>query len=155
MSGGNPMTTQHSSERLAFNDSAAAPAQHVRAQLAQAESGQWGYRGLLAFTAVLLLRPQDQIGGLAWLHPAQICGVFGNPNDLALNMVTFMPLAIVIAMTPCFNSGRRLLAAGIAALMLATVFFTKSRGGAIGLFVMFTVLLFLGRRTRLAIIGAT
>jgi O-antigen ligase len=264
-------------ERLAFNygpgivpgqplADAASPedATQTFATAAYAEPRDWGYIGLLAFTAVLLLRPQDQIPGLASLHLAEICavigigpmllhrfarrlpvfritpetlgllgfgavilatapfsiwpggafelffdsylkivivfvlmmntlttpkrleqltwlillccgyiafravfdyargvnlveggrvggavgGIFGNPNDLALNMVTFMPAALMVALTRRHSTLRRLTAAGIAALMLATVVFTKSRGGALGLGAMLLAFLFLGRRIR-------
>jgi O-antigen ligase len=264
-------------ERLAFNDRPATVPGEQRVEAASAadrsrplaiaqDAGErdWGYIGLLAFTAVLLLRPQDQIPGLTSLHLAEICaligigsmllhrvscrlpmfrvipetvgligfglvmlatapfsiwpggavdlffdsylkivivfilmmntlttprrleqltwvillccgyiafravfdyargmnlvedgrvagavsGIFGNPNDLALNMVTFMPAALMVALTPRHAPVRRLTAAGIAAMMLATVVFTKSRGGALGLGAMLTAMLFLGRRIR-------
>lgn len=63
-------------ERLAFNDRrggrwgssiAGVPLPSNRvptfATAAFAEARDWGYVGLFAFTAVLLLRPQDQIPG--------------------------------------------------------------------------------------------
>jgi O-antigen ligase len=265
-----------SDERLAFNyapdairgqqpaHEAAPGATAPHASARSAGRRDWGYIGLFAFTAVLLLRPQDQISGLASLHLAQICGVlgvgamvlqrftqrlplfrvtpeivglaalgfvilatapfsiwpggalqvlfdsylkivvvfillvstttnpkrleqmtwlillacgyiafravfdyargvnlvedgrvagavggiFGNPNDLALNMVTFMPAALMVALTPRGSAFRRMSAAGIAALMLATVVFTKSRGGAIGLAAMLVTFLFLGRKLK-------
>ena len=264
-------------ERLAFNsgpkrvpgqraiDAALArDAEPTFATAPYAEPRDWGYAGLLAFTAVLLLRPQDQVSGLAPLHIAEICafigigpmllhrfarrlpvfrvtpetmglvgfgvvilatapfsiwpggafelffdsylkivivfvlmmntlttpkrldqltwlivcccgyiaaravfdyarginlveggrvagavsGMFGNPNDLALNMVTFMPAALMVALTRRHSTLRRLTAAAIAALMLATVVFTKSRGGALGMGVMLAAVLFLGRKVR-------
>jgi O-antigen ligase len=263
-------------ERLAFNDGpGTVPAQQLVEALAAdasptfatapyAEPRDWGYIGLLAFTTVLLLRPQDQIPGLTSLHLAEICafigigpmllhrfarrlpvfritpetlglicfglvilatapfsiwpggafelffdsylkivivfvlmmntlttprrleqltwlilmccgyiafravfdyargvnlveggrvagavsGIFGNPNDLALNMVTFMPAALMVALTRRYSALRRLAAAGIAALMLATVVFTRSRGGALGMGAMLTAMLFLGRKIR-------
>ena len=264
-------------ERLAFNDgpgtvppqqlfdaALAADASPTFATAQYAEPRDWGYIGLLAFTAVLLLRPQDQIPGLTSLHLAEICafigigpmllhrfaqrlpvfritpetlglicfglvilvtapfsiwpggafelffdsylkivivfvlmmntlttprrveqltwlilmccgyiafravfdyargvnlveggrvagavsGIFGNPNDLALNMVTFMPAGLMVALTPRYSVVRRLTAAGIVALMLATVVFTKSRGGALGMGAMLTAMLFLGRKIR-------
>jgi O-antigen ligase len=270
------MRTVLSNERLAFNygpgtvpskrmiDAAvASEARPTFATALFAEPRDWGYVGLLAFTAVLLLRPQEQIHGLASLHIAEICafigigpmllhrfarqlpvfrvtpetmglvcvlfvilatapfsvwpggalevsfeylkivivfvlmmntlttpkrldqltwlillscgyiafravfdyargvnleedgrvagavgGIFGNPNDLALNMVTFMPVALMVALTARHSTIRRLTAAGIAALMLATVVFTKSRGGALGLGAMLVAVLFLGRKVR-------
>jgi O-antigen ligase len=268
--------THFTNERLAFNfgggtvpgqrliDAAlAAEAKPTFATSAFAEPRDWGYMGLLAFTAALLLRPQDQFPALNAVHLAEICaiigigpmllhrftrqlpvfrvtpetmgllalgvvmlatapfsiwpggvvpvffdyakivivfvlmmntlttpkrlerltwliimccgyiaaravfdyarginlveggrvagavgGIFGNPNDLALNMVTFIPAALMVALTPRHSAMRRLTAAGIAALMLATIVFTKSRSGAVGLGVMLLAMIFLGRRIR-------
>jgi O-antigen ligase len=266
-----------STERLAFNcgpgrvpgqrtidDAMARDLKPTFATATYSEPRDWGYVGLIAFTAVLLLRPQDHVPGLASLHVAEICalvgigpmlfhrftkglplfrvtaetlgllllglvilatvpfsiwpggalevffdsylkivvvfvlmlntlttpkrldqltwlivcccgyiafraafdyatgvklveggrvtgavgGIFGNPNDLALNMVTFMPAALMVALTDGHSRFRRLTAAGIAALMLATVVFTKSRGGAIGLGVTLLAVMFLGRKVR-------
>lgn len=75
-------------------------------------------------------------------------GIFGNPNDLAMNMVTFMPAAMVIALSRRFSNLKRLVAALATALMLATVVFTKSRGGFLGLAVMLLALVMLGRKVR-------
>lgn len=75
-------------------------------------------------------------------------GIFGNPNDLAMNMVTFMPAAILFALSRRYTPARRLTAAGAAVLMLAVVVLTKSRGGAIGLVAMLAAVVFLGRRVR-------
>jgi O-antigen ligase len=264
-------------ERLAFNYASAvvpadAPYQEpVSAAAAMplaakpaVESSRWAYLGALAFTAVLLLRPQDQIPGLDALHLAQMCaafaiaallisrfarrlplvrmtpeivalgalglvilatapfsiwpggvvslfadsylkivvifvllistlttpkrldqftwlilmccgyisfracfdyarginlvengrvagavsGIFGNPNDLALNMVTFMPLALMVALSPRHSAVRRLSAAAIAAMMLATIIFTKSRAGVLGLGIMLLAFMVLGRKFR-------
>ena len=79
-----------SSERLAFNyGPGTVPGQRVIeaavaalpsptfATASYAEPRDWGYVGLLAFTAVLLLRPQDQIPGLTSLHLAEICAFVG------------------------------------------------------------------------------
>jgi O-antigen ligase len=75
-------------------------------------------------------------------------GIFGNPNDLAMNMVTFAPVAAVVAVSRWQPRWRRLSAALIVVLMLATVVFSKSRGGGIGLLIMLCALLFLGRKVR-------
>jgi len=264
-------------ERLAFNDRrrgrwgssiAGIPLASNQvptfATAAYAEPRDWGYVGLFAFTAVLLLRPQDQVPGLTALHLAEVCvligigpmvlhriahrlpafkvnaetialflfgmvmiagvptsvwpsgalgefsdkylkivivfllmmntlttparldrlmwlillcvgviaaksivnyaqginlveggrlagpigGIFGNPNDLALNMVTFLPLAGVIALSKHRPTWRRLVAVGIAGLMVATIVLTRSRGGALGLAVALVALMFLGRKVR-------
>jgi putative inorganic carbon (hco3(-)) transporter len=264
-------------ERLAFNLGAgtvpsrtaveaaiAAGAKPTFATVQRAEPREWGYVGLLAFTAVLLLRPQDQIPALQGVPVAEICaicglapmllhrfanrlpmfrvtpellglvafgcvivgtapfsvwpggalevftgsyfkillvfvlmmntlttpkrleqltwlillcfgyiaalavfnyargvrlveggrlagpvgGFLGNPNDLALNMVTFMPLAAVVALGRHQPALKRLISIAIAALMLAVVVFTKSRGGALGLVLMLTALVLIGRTVR-------
>ena len=268
---------QASRERLAFNygpgsvpsrqmieAAIASEAEPTFATSTYAEPRDWGYAGLFAFTAVLLLRPQDQLPGQPPLHLAEICaligigpmllhrfarrlpvfritpetvgvvslglvilmtapfsvwpggafgqftdafvkvvivfvlmmntlttpqrierltwlivlcvgyiaargvfdyarginmvengrlkgavsGMFGNPNDLALNMVTWMPVAAIIAMSRLQPAWRRLVAAGVVVLMLATVVFTKSRGGALGLGVMLVALVLLGGKVR-------
>jgi O-antigen ligase len=236
----------------------------TRAESSPTRSRDWAYLGLLGFTAVLLLRPQDHVRALAVLHLAQVCafvglgamfaararrhltlvplipetagllcfgfvmlatvpfsiwpggalgvfadsyikvvmvfvlmvntlttpkrleqilwlilvccgyvafravfdyargvhlvengrvagavsGIFGNPNDLALNMVTFLPAALMIALTRRYSAVRRLAAAGFVVLMLATVVFTKSRAGVLGLGVMLAAFLSLSRRIR-------
>jgi O-antigen ligase len=228
---------------------------------AYAEPRDWGYAGLLAFTWVLLFRPQDQIPGLNSLHVAELCavigvgpmllhrfarrlpmfrvtpetiglmvfgavilvtapfsvwpggavatftdeyvkvllvfvlmmntlttpkrleqvmtlillcigyvafrgvidyarganllegnrltgaiaGIYDNPNDLALAMVTFLPFAAVTAISRRQPTLKRLTAAGIIALMLATIVFTKSRGGMLGLAAVIIALVFFGR----------
>jgi O-antigen ligase len=231
---------------------------------AAAEPRDWGYVGLLAFTTVLLLRPQDRVPSLTSLHIAEICallgigpmllhrlarrlpvfrvtpetmglvvfgaiiiatapfsvwpggaigvftdnylkivivfilmmntltttarleqvtwlilfctgivaalgvwnyatgtnliengrlagpvgGIFGNPNDLAMNMVTFLPPTLVIAISRRYPTGRRMTASVIAALMLATIVFTKSRGGLLGLGAAIAALAIMGRWVR-------
>jgi O-antigen ligase len=77
-----------------------------------------------------------------------VSGIFGNPNDLAMNMVTFLPAAAVIAMSRGIGRSRRLIAALASALMVATIVFTKSRGGFLGLAVALITLVCLGRRVR-------
>jgi O-antigen ligase len=77
-----------------------------------------------------------------------VSGIFGNPNDLAMNMVTFMPAAIVVALTARHTMLRRAVAAGIALLMLATIVLTQSRAGVIGFASMVVVLVLLGRNVR-------
>jgi O-antigen ligase len=66
-------------------------------------------------------------------------GMFGNPNDLALNMVAVLPLAASIALRPG-TTFRRLFAAGSVMLMLAAVVASHSRSGSVGLVMMMLVL---------------
>ena len=75
-------------------------------------------------------------------------GIFGNPNDLAMNMTSFLPAAIVIALSGRQPAGKRLVAALIAMLMVATIVFTKSRGGALGIVAALGALALLGRWMR-------
>jgi len=75
-------------------------------------------------------------------------GIFGNPNDLAMNMTSFLPAAIVIALSARQPSGRRLVAALTAALMVATIVFTKSRGGLLGIVAALGAIALLGRWMR-------
>jgi putative inorganic carbon (HCO3(-)) transporter len=75
-------------------------------------------------------------------------GIFGNPNDLAMNMVTFLPATVVVAMSRRHSTGRRMTAVAIALLMLATIVFTKSRGGLLGLCAAVLALAMLGRWVR-------
>jgi O-antigen ligase len=78
------------------------------------------------------------------LH-GSISGLMGNPNDLAMNMVTFLPLAAMIAIA----RGRpltRAIAALIAVLMAATIVFTKSRAGLLGLAAAMAIMIYEGRK---------
>jgi O-antigen ligase len=77
-----------------------------------------------------------------------IGGIFGNPNDLALNMVTFVPIASVIAMSRRYPLWRRGIAGFIVVMMMATIVFTKSRGGVVGLCAMLVAFVLLGQKVR-------
>jgi O-antigen ligase len=77
-----------------------------------------------------------------------VSGIFGNPNDLALNMVCMLPLAALAALSRRYTFFWRAIAAVAAVLMIATVLFTKSRGGALGLGVVIVALLFTSRAVR-------
>lgn len=65
-------------------------------------------------------------------------GIMGNPNDLATNMVAFLPLA---AFTVLRRSSvlKRATAVGCAVLMLAAAIASGSRGGFLGMIVMIAV----------------
>ena len=128
-----------SNERLAFNDRpGTVPAQHlVDAAIAAAarptfataplaEPRDWGYLGLLAFTAVLLLRPQDQVPGLTSLHLAEICAVVGIGPMLLHRFARRLP---VFRITP---ETLGLISFGL--VILATAPFSIWPGGAFELF---------------------
>ena len=81
-------------------------------------------------------------------------GLFGNPNDMALHLVTIIPIAMAL----CFATRRpirRVLYGGTALLMLAAVVLTFSRGGFIGLLVASAFLAWkIGHRHRFTIVIA-
>jgi O-antigen ligase len=74
-------------------------------------------------------------------------GLFGNPNDMALNMVAFLPLAMIRALGRVRPLLRFALCIGVPALC-AAIIFSKSRGGTLGLIAMIVVLLYQIRRVR-------
>jgi O-antigen ligase len=74
-------------------------------------------------------------------------GMMGNPNDLAMNMVTFLPFAAFAALA----RGPRLpraFAALVSLLMVATLLFTKSRAGFLALAVTGLLIVIQARRIR-------
>jgi putative inorganic carbon (hco3(-)) transporter len=94
----------------------------------------FGYVSLLAWRDYALgrnLYDGHRVGGAAG-------GFFENPNDLALNIVTFLPLAIMYVKRPG-PAFKRLLSAAIVLLMLGALVFTKSRSGLVGAVAMFAV----------------
>ncbi|HEX6464938.1 MAG TPA: O-antigen ligase family protein [Vicinamibacterales bacterium] len=74
-------------------------------------------------------------------------GIMGNPNDLALNMVAFLPLAAFSAMRPV-SWPKRLVAAGCAFCMMGAIVASGSRGGFLGLVAMVVVVAAFGIRQR-------
>jgi O-antigen ligase len=74
-------------------------------------------------------------------------GLVGNPNDLAMNMVVFLPFAAFGAIAPG-NRLARLAAGLVVLLMVATCVFTKSRGGFLGLAVVALLVIVQARRIR-------
>ncbi len=82
-------------------------------------------------------------------------GIFGNSNDMALYLVTMVPLAIALL----FGTRgvlRKILYGASAALMIAAITLTFSRGGFLGLLVSLGVLSWkLGRRHRMTILLLT
>lgn len=79
-----------------------------------------------------------------------IGGMFANPNDMSLHLITVMPIAIALGL----GARNVILKAAYwctAALMIAAVTVTYSRGGFLGLIAVVVVLTWkLGRRNRLA-----
>src|SRR5215203_1679616 len=77
-------------------------------------------------------------------------GIMGNPNDLALNMVVFLPFALAAAFKPG-PAPRRLVAALCTGVMMTTIVLTKSRGGFVGLAAMLVMLVAGSVRVRPAV----
>jgi O-antigen ligase len=71
-------------------------------------------------------------------------GFFENPNDLALNLAAFLPLAMMYVKRPG-PALKRLVCAGICLLMMVALVFTKSRGGFLGFIAMMVVFLLVSR----------
>lgn len=71
-------------------------------------------------------------------------GFFQNPNDLALNLASFLPLAMINVRRPG-PLAWRLLCAGISLLMLVVVVLTQSRSGAIGTVAMLLAFVIVAR----------
>ena len=94
----------------------------------------------------------DYLRGLNLVEGGRLAGpvggIFGNPNDLALNLVALLPLALVTAFARRNRVSWRLIGAMAALVMMAAIVFTKSRGGMIGLAVMALTLVTLSFRVR-------
>jgi O-antigen ligase len=82
----------------------------------------------------------DRLGGA-------VGGIFKNPNDLALNLVTFLAPTLFIVIQERKPS-RRIFAALIAVLMLTATVFTKSRSGVLGLIAMGIVVVYYTGRVK-------
>ncbi|MCU1385825.1 MAG: putative O-antigen polymerase, partial [Acidobacteria bacterium] len=79
-------------------------------------------------------------------------GMFENPNDLALNLVTFLAPTLFILVSDRKPS-RRLFAAALAVAMLAAIVCTKSRSGFLGLVAMGAVVMYYMAKVKPALIG--
>jgi putative inorganic carbon (hco3(-)) transporter len=80
-------------------------------------------------------------------------GMFQNPNDLALNMVSVLPMAVLWAVA-ARRPMHRLFAASLALMMLFTIVMSYSRGGFVGLAVMVLILGYHLARQRPAAVAA-
>jgi len=79
-------------------------------------------------------------------------GIFGNSNDMALHLVTIVPIAVAL----CFSTRnllRQMMFGACAVLMITAIVLTYSRGGSIGLLVSMVFLAWkIGRQRRFAVI---
>jgi O-antigen ligase len=85
----------------------------------------------------------------------EIGGLFGNPNDMALHLVTMTPIAVVLGIA-ARSFGARIFYFGMAGLFVAANVVTYSRGGFLGLLVAAAVLAWkIGRKNRLNVVIAS
>jgi O-antigen ligase len=79
-------------------------------------------------------------------------GIFGNSNDMALYLITILPISIAL-LFGSRGTVRRLLYGACAALMMVGIVLSYSRGAFIGLVVLLVFLAMkIGRRNRLGIV---
>ena len=102
--------------------------------------GYTAFRGVADYVRGVNLIEGERLQG-------ELPGLMGNPNDLAMNMVTFLPFAAFKALAPG-KPLARLAAGGIVLLMLATILFTKSRGAFLAVAVVGVLVILQARRIR-------
>ena len=107
--------------------------------------------GYLAFRAVLDYARGVNMIGRGTRVRGSVGGMVENPNDLALHMVVFLPLAVFMAMQPV-SMIKRLIAAGAAACMVGAIVASGSRGGFVGFAAMGLVLAGFAIRQRPALL---
>ena len=95
--------------------------------------------GYLAFRAVFDYARGVNVISRGTRVQGAVGGLMQNPNDLALHMVVFLPLAMFMAMRPG-SPVKRLIAAGAGACMLGAIVASGSRGGFLGFAAMVVVL---------------
>jgi O-antigen ligase len=96
----------------------------------------------------------DYARGVNLSHEGRIMGalngLFGNPNDMALNLVTFLPFAVALGLRRDARVFRLVALCGVP-LIATGIIFSKSRGGTLGLLAMLAVLLYQTGRLRPAV----
>lgn len=102
-----------------------------------------------AVSALALLQGISSNGKLYWTWPleqgGQMYGPYVNHNHYAGLMEMLTPFPLVLAVSRFPRGNRRLVVAGVAALMASTIFLSGSRGGMIAFAVQVTVLILLVR----------
>ena len=103
-------------------------------------------RGVFDYLRGVNLMEGDRLRGA-------VGGMFENPNDLALNLVTFLAPTLLIVVQDR-KASRRLFAAGCALVMLMAIVCTKSRSGFLGLLAMGLVIAYYTVKVRPGIVAA-
>jgi O-antigen ligase len=81
-------------------------------------------------------------------------GIFGNTNDMALHLVTILPISVAL-MLGSKGMARKLLYGACAAVMISAIVLSYSRGAFIGMLIVFLFIAWkLGSRRRLEIVFA-
>jgi putative inorganic carbon (hco3(-)) transporter len=112
----------------------------------------------LSITAINDYRAGIFATGAAETHDlrigGRIKGLFENSNDLALHLVSMIPIAVALGLSGR-NPLKKLVYFGVTALMVGAVIISYSRGGFIGLVAAsFVLVRRLGRKNRVATTGA-
>jgi O-antigen ligase len=109
-----------------------------------------------AIAALALLQGIAPNGKLYWLrHPSMggaIYGPYVNHNHYAGLMELLVPIPLVLSLTRLASEKERLAAGIAAAIMVATVFLSASRGGMIAIFVELVIVAVLLLRQRVALL---
>lgn len=113
---------------------------------------------LLATSYIAFRGAFDYVRGINLIENGRVMGAVGgmfeNPNDLALNMVSILPFAVLLALR-AESLIPRLVAVGGACLMVITTVASQSRSGFLGLAAMMVFLAILvGRKSpRVLVVG--
>jgi O-antigen ligase len=114
---------------------------------------------LLAATTYIAFRAVfDYLRGFNLVENGRVMGAVGgmfqNPNDLALNMVAVLPLAVLLAMRSD-SIAARLFAVGAGGLMVGATIASQSRSGFLGLGAMLVFLaILIGKKSpRVLVVG--
>ena len=114
---------------------------------------------LLATSYIAFRGTLDYLRGINLIENGRVMGAVGgmfeNPNDLALNMVSILPLAVLLAWRSDSLLPKLAAVAG-ACLMVVTTIASQSRSGFLGLAAMMVILAILvGRKSpRVLVVGA-
>jgi putative inorganic carbon (HCO3(-)) transporter len=103
-------------------------------------SGYIAFRAVLDYARGVNLTEGDRVRGA-------LGGFFENPNDLALNLVTFLAPTLLIVLYER-RASKRLFASLLAVLMVGAIVCTKSRSGFLGLAAMLAVIAYYAMRAR-------
>ena len=112
----------------------------------------------LSINAIVDYRAGNFATGTAETHDlrigGKIGGLFGNSNDLALHLVSMIPIAVTLGLTGR-SPIKKLIYFGVTGLMVGAVVVTFSRGGFIGLLAAtFVLVRRLGKKNRVATTAA-